>query len=102
VAAAAIDATGSALPDSTTATCKAADAVLFGAVGGPKWDDPAAKVRPEQGLLALRSGLALFANLRPVRVHPLLIDASPLKPSVLEGTDMIVIRELIGGLYFGK
>jgi 3-isopropylmalate dehydrogenase len=99
---AAIDKFGTALHEQTLEKAKRSDAVLFGAVGGPKWDDPRAKVRPEQGLLALRKGLGLFANLRPVRVHPLLIDASPIKASVLEGTDMIIIRELTGGLYFGK
>jgi len=99
---AAIDRFGTALGPSTLAKAKRSDAVLFGAVGGPKWDDPRAKVRPEQGLLALRRGLGLFANLRPVRVHPLMIDASPIKASVLQGTDMVIIRELTGGLYFGR
>jgi 3-isopropylmalate dehydrogenase len=99
---AAIDKYGTALRDETLEKAKKSDAVLFGAVGGPKWDDPRSKVRPEQGLLALRRGLGLFANLRPVRVHPLLIDASPIKASVLDGTDMVIIRELTGGLYFGK
>jgi len=98
----AIDDFGNALPDSTLRTAKAADAVLFGAVGGPKWDDPRAKTRPEDGLLAIRQGLDLFANLRPVQVVPQLIDASTLKPSVLEGVDFIVVRELTGGLYYGK
>ena len=97
-----IDRFGSAITDETLAACKAADAVLLGAVGGPKWDDPAARVRPEQGLLALRKGLAVFANLRPVRVHPALIDASPLKPERLAGVDLMVVRELTGGLYFGQ
>lgn len=99
---AAIDRYGTPLREETLTKAKRSDAVLFGAVGGPKWDDPRAKVRPEQGLLALRRGLGLFANLRPVKVHPLLIDASPLKPEVLQGTDMVIIRELTGGLYFGK
>src|SRR5204863_4069641 len=72
-----------------------------GAVGGPKWDDPKAKVRPEQGLLAIRKALGLYANLRPVRVHPALAGCSPLKPERLEGVDMLFIRELTGGLYFG-
>ncbi|MEM6532040.1 MAG: 3-isopropylmalate dehydrogenase [Myxococcota bacterium] len=99
---AAIDATGSALPDDTLDACKEADAILLGAVGGPKWDDPAAKVRPEQGLLGLRKGLELFANLRPVSVHPALAEASPLKPDRLEGIDIMVVRELTGGIYFGE
>ena len=98
----AIDDYGNALPDSTLRTAKAADAVLFGAVGGPKWDDPRAKTRPEDGLLAIRQGLDLFANLRPVQVVPQLIDASTLKPSALEGVDFVVVRELTGGLYYGK
>ena len=98
----AIDQSGKPLTEETLADCQAADAVLLGAVGGPKWDDPAAKVRPEQGLLALRKGLAVFANLRPVRVHPALVEASPLKPEKLLGVDILVIRELTGGLYFGQ
>ena len=96
-----IDMFGSALTDETLVDCRSADAVLLGAVGGPKWDDPRAKVRPEQGLLALRKGLGVFANLRPVKVHPALIDSSPLKPEKLKGVDILVIRELTGGLYFG-
>lgn len=98
----AIDKYGTPLPDTTFQTAKNSDAVLFGAVGGPKWDDPKAKVRPEDGLLGLRKGLGLFANLRPVHVYPWLIDASPLKPTALQGVDFIVVRELTGGLYFGK
>jgi 3-isopropylmalate dehydrogenase len=98
----AIDKTGSALPDETLAVAKQCDAVLLGAVGGPKWDDPKAKVRPEQGLLGIRKGLGLFANIRPVTLYPALIDASPLKRELLEGVDMVVIRELTGGIYFGE
>jgi len=96
-----IDKYGSSLTDETLADCQAADAVLLGAVGGPKWDDPNAKDRPERGLLALRKGLSVFANLRPVKVHPAMIQWSPLKPEKLEGVDIIVVRELTGGLYFG-
>ena len=98
----AIDDFGVALPDVTLRTAKASDAVLFGAVGGPKWDNPRAKTRPEDGLLAIRKELDLFANLRPVQVISQLIDASTLKPSVLEGVDFVVVRELTGGLYYGK
>lgn len=96
-----IDKYGSSLTDEALADCQASDAVLLGAVGGPKWDDPNAKDRPERGLLALRKGLGVFANLRPVKVHPALIDASPLKPEKLKDVDILVIRELTGGLYFG-
>jgi 3-isopropylmalate dehydrogenase len=99
---AAIDATGEALPHQTLAACERADAVLLGAVGGPKWDDPRAKVRPEQGLLGLRRALGLYANLRPVRVHPALVASSPLKAERLEGVDVLFVRELTGGLYFGQ
>ena len=103
VGGAAIDATGGALPGDTLEACRAADAVLLGAVGGPKWDttDPA-KPRPEQGLLGLREGLGLFANLRPVKPFPALLDASPLKRDRIEGTDLLVVRELTGGIYFGR
>ena len=99
---AAIDATGSPLPEATLALCRRADAVLLGAVGGPRWDDPAAAVRPEQGLLGLRRALGLFANLRPVAPHPALLDVSPLKPERLAGVDLLVVRELTGGIYFGE
>jgi 3-isopropylmalate dehydrogenase len=100
---AAIDATGAALPGETLAACGEADAVLLGAVGGPRWDttDPA-RPRPEQGLLGIREGLGLFANLRPVKPFDALLDASPLKREVLEGTDLLVVRELTGGIYFGR
>jgi 3-isopropylmalate dehydrogenase len=98
----AIDATGTPMPDETVALCREADAVLLGAVGGPKWDDPEAKVRPEQGLLGIRKTLGLFANLRPVKVHPVMMQASPLKADRLEGVDLLVVRELTGGIYFGE
>jgi 3-isopropylmalate dehydrogenase len=100
---ASIDAHGTALTDETLAACRASDAVLLAAVGGPKWDttDPN-QPRPEQGLLGLRKGLGLFANLRPVRPLPALYDASPLKRDIIEGTDMLVVRELTGGIYFGE
>jgi 3-isopropylmalate dehydrogenase len=100
---AAIDAHGTALTDETLAACRGADAVLLAAVGGPKWDttDPSAP-RPEQGLLGLRKGLGLFANLRPVRPVPALYDASPLKRELIERTDLLVVRELTGGIYFGE
>jgi len=99
---AAIDATGEALPPDTLAACRRADAVLLGAVGGPKWSDPKAPVRPEQGLLALRRELGLYANLRPVRPHPAALGASPIKSHLLAGVDLLVVRELTGGLYFGE
>ncbi|MDP2328284.1 MAG: 3-isopropylmalate dehydrogenase [Dehalococcoidia bacterium] len=102
VGGASIDAHGVAILPEVLEKAKASDAVLFGAVGGPKWDNPNADVRPEQGLLALRSGLQLWANLRPVVAIPALINASTLKPEVIEGVDLVVIRELTSGLYFGK
>ncbi len=102
VGGAAIDELGTPLPDATMALCRDTDAVLFGAVGGPKWDDPKALVRPEDGILAMRKGLGLFANLRPVKVYAALINSSPIKPKVLEGVDMMVVRELTGGLYFSR
>ena len=98
---AAIDATGEALPAATLDVCRRADAVLLGAVGGPKWSAPDAPVRPEQGLLALRKALGLFANLRPVVPHPAVLDASPIKAELLHGVDIMVVRELTGGIYFG-
>ena len=98
----AIDQTGTALPAETSALCQAADAILLGAVGGPKWDDPNAAVRPEQGLFTIRKELGLFANLRPVTTHPKLIHASTLRPDVVKGVDMLVVRELTGGLYYGE
>jgi len=97
----AIDETGEALPDSTIAACKIADAILLGAVGGPKWDDPNAKTRPEAGLLKIRKELGLFANLRPIVTFEELLDSSPLKREIIEGTDILFFRELTGGLYFG-
>jgi 3-isopropylmalate dehydrogenase len=98
---AAIDAHGIAISDGDVAAAGAGDAILLGAVGGPKWDDPNATVRPEQALFALRGGLSLFANLRPVTIHPALAPSSPLRPELLEGVDMLIVRELTGGLYFG-
>ena len=103
VGAAAIDAVGDPYPDETHAVCLAADAVLFGAIGDPKYDnDPTAKVRPEQGLLRMRKSLGLFANLRPVALFDALADRSPLRAEVVRGTDFICVRELTGGIYFGR
>lgn len=98
----AIDLDGVPLPGETLAACREASAVLLGAVGGPQWDDPSRVVRPEQGLLQLRRGLGLFANLRPVRVLPAMAEASPLRPGRLEGVDLLFVRELTGGIYFGR
>ena len=99
----AIDKTGSPLPDATIETCLNSDAILFGAIGHPKYDnDPSAKVRPEQGLLKLRKSLQLFANIRPVHTFPSLHHLSPLKAKVLEGVDLLIYRELTGGIYFGN
>jgi 3-isopropylmalate dehydrogenase len=102
VGGAAIDAAGTPLPPATLALCRQAHAILFGAVGGPKWDTLPQEQRPERGLLGIRKELDLFANLRPATCFPMLVDASPLKRSVVEGTDIMVIRELTGGLYFGE
>lgn len=98
----AIDALGTPLPDATLRAAKAADAVFLGAIGGPKWDNPQANVRPEQGLLGLRKALGVYANLRPVKAYPALFKASPLKEAVLEDVDLMVVRELTGGIYFGE
>ena len=98
----AIDATGHPLPEATLTACRQSDAVLLAAVGGEKWDSLPAHLRPEQALLGLRSGLGLFANLRPAKILPQLINASTLKPEVIQGVDMLVVRELTGGIYFGK
>ena len=98
----AIDAVGSPLPDETLAACKSASAVFLGAVGGPKWDTVPVEIRPEAGLLGLRKALGLFANLRPVKTNPALAAASPLKNEKLDGVDIVVVRELTGGIYFGK
>jgi 3-isopropylmalate dehydrogenase len=98
----AIDETETALPKETLKMCKNSDAILLGAVGGLKWDDPKAKTRPEDGLLALRKGLGLFANLRPVKVFPMLANSTNLKPEIIKGVNLMFVRELTGGLYFGR
>jgi 3-isopropylmalate dehydrogenase len=97
----AIDQFGDPCPDSTIRTCESADAILLGAVGGPKWSDPTAPVRPEQGLLKVRKHFDLFANLRPVKAYPALAQHTPLRPELLEGVDLLFVRELTGGIYFG-
>jgi 3-isopropylmalate dehydrogenase len=99
---AAIDAYGVAFRAEDLDAVAACDAVLLGAVGGPRWDDPAARVRPEQALFALRGGLELLANLRPVTILPALVPSSPVRPEVLEGVDLLIVRELTSGLYFGR
>lgn len=98
----AIDETGSALPDETIAICESADAILLGAVGGPQWSDPTAAVRPEQGLLKIRQHFGLFANLRPVKIYPALADYVPLRRDLIENVDILFVRELTGGIYFGE
>jgi 3-isopropylmalate dehydrogenase len=98
----AIDRSGDPLPPATIAACHASEAMLLGAVGGPKWDDPTAKTRPEAGLLKLRKEFGLFANLRPIKPHAALLDSSPLKRPYIEGTDILFVRELTGGIYFGE
>ncbi|MBZ0298609.1 MAG: 3-isopropylmalate dehydrogenase [Anaerolineae bacterium] len=97
----AIDKTGTALPDETIKAAEGCDAILLGAVGGPKWDNPSAAVRPEQGLLKIRQHFGLFANLRPVKAYPMLAEHAPLRRELLEGVDMLFVRELTGGIYFG-
>ena len=99
---AAIDAHNDPLPEATLALCRRADAILLGAVGGPKWSDPKASIRPEQGLLRLRQSLGLYANLRPVQPHPSVLHLAPIKPEILKNVDLVVVRELTGGIYFGE
>ena len=99
---AAIDATGEPLPEATLKTCRDSDAVLLAAIGGYKWDELPSDKRPEAGILGLRAGFELFANLRPAKIIPQFIDASTLKKEVVEGVDIMVVRELTGGIYFGN
>ncbi|MCK9910514.1 isocitrate/isopropylmalate family dehydrogenase, partial [Microbacteriaceae bacterium K1510] len=98
----AIDTDGTPLPEETVNICREADAVLLGAVGGPKWDQNPGHLRPETGLLGIRKALGLFANIRPANMHPTLVEASSLKPEAVAGVDLIVVRELTGGIYFGE
>jgi 3-isopropylmalate dehydrogenase len=98
----ALDACGVPLPEATLAACLGSDAVLLGAVGDPRHDHQPARLKPESGLLALRQGLGVFANLRPAALHPALVQASPLKAEIVRGTDLVIVRELAGGLYFGE
>ena len=98
----ALDATGVPLPESTLELCKRSHAVLLGAVGGPQWDDNPPELKPEKGILGLRAGLGLFANLRPAHVYPTLAGASSLKPEIVKGVDLLIVRELTGGIYFGQ
>ena len=102
VGGASLDARGTPISDATMQAAKEADAILFGAVGGPKWDDPRAPTRPEQAILNLRAALATFANLRPARLHPALVHLSPLKAEVVQGADVLFVRELVAGTYFAR